>query len=303
MRRKPIYVEIDINTDMDTLWHYTQRPELHEQWDLRFSEIRYLPREKDDDKQHFLYRTRIGFGLNIAGTGVTKGGVRTAEGERFSSLSFSSEQIISLIKQGRGYWKYTPHDNGVTFVTQYDYETRFGLLGKCFDYVLFRPLFGMATAWSFDVLRIWLEKGIQPALSMQRALVHYLSVLMISLLWIYQGLVPKVLFPEAGELAIMQEISLFHGWESELLWCLGIAEISIGLLTILWHRKRWIYMPQVILLTLLAVVALIGTPELLKQPFNPLTLSGSMIAFCLLARLSNRELPQAKRCIRKRRRI
>src|SRR5712691_5848194 len=39
-----IYVEILIRAPMDALWAHTQTPELHERWDLRFSEIAYVPR-------------------------------------------------------------------------------------------------------------------------------------------------------------------------------------------------------------------------------------------------------------------
>lgn len=46
MKNKPIYVEIDINTSMDNLWEASQNPSLHEQWDLRFSSITYLPKEE-----------------------------------------------------------------------------------------------------------------------------------------------------------------------------------------------------------------------------------------------------------------
>lgn len=298
LRGKPIYVEIDIQSDIDTLWKYTQTPELHERWDLRFSEIKYLPRESEDHPQHFLYRTRIGFGLVIEGTGVTKA-ARTEGDERASALTFRSEQAISLISEGSGYWKYTSRDDRVNFKTQFDYEPRFGWIGCLFDRILFRPLFGFATALSFDMLRIWLEKGIQPAVNIQRAMIHSFSVLMITLLWIYQGLVPKLLFPEAGELAIIQQLGWFSGWERQLLLLLGIGEICVGLLTVIWHRKTWIYKAQAIALLLLAAAALIGSPELLQAPFNPLTLSGSMIGFCMLAHWSNRELPQAGRCLRK----
>jgi hypothetical protein len=43
-----IYVEILVRAPMDALWSHTQTPALHEQWDLRFSEIDYLPRTRDD---------------------------------------------------------------------------------------------------------------------------------------------------------------------------------------------------------------------------------------------------------------
>ncbi len=41
MRQKPIYVEIEMKSDLDTLWEYTQNPSLHKEWDLRFSNITY----------------------------------------------------------------------------------------------------------------------------------------------------------------------------------------------------------------------------------------------------------------------
>ncbi|BBH20651.1 membrane protein [Paenibacillus baekrokdamisoli] len=299
MRSKPIYVEIDMMTDLEKLWTYTQTPKLHEQWDLRFSEITYLPREKGDDDQHFLYRTRIGFGLAIAGTGVSKATNPSSKEERTSTLSFGSEQAISLISKGGGYWKYRTNGDMVTFVTQYNYQTRFGLLGRWLDRLLFRPLFGYATAWSFDMLRIWLEKSIPPIVSLQRAVIHYFSVGMLTLLWLFEGIVPKLLYPQAGELAIVQQTGWFAGWEGQVLQLLGYGEIIFGLTAALLHRRKELYGLQIILLFALTMAAFIRNPELLLAPFNPLTLSVPMIGFCLLAGWSSRDLPKAGRCKRK----
>ncbi|WP_391116972.1 hypothetical protein [Psychrobacillus sp. L3] len=57
MKRKAIYVETSINTEMEKLWDATQKPDLHEQWDLRFSSITYLP--KEENKPHILNIKRI----------------------------------------------------------------------------------------------------------------------------------------------------------------------------------------------------------------------------------------------------
>lgn len=35
---------------------------------------------------------------------------------------------------------------------------------------MFHPLIGWATAWSFDRLRLWIERGIPPEVSRDRAL-------------------------------------------------------------------------------------------------------------------------------------
>ena len=58
-----------------------------------------------------------------------------------------------------------PVDGRVRFLTRYDYETRFGPVGRLVDRLIFRPLIGWATAWSFARLRLWLEDGIDPGVS------------------------------------------------------------------------------------------------------------------------------------------
>lgn len=299
MRTKPIYVELEIAADMECLWEHTQEPDLHRQWDLRFSDIEYLPKELPEDPQRFLYRTRIGFGLDIAGTGETRSRISSATGERMSALVFGSDQPLSLIRRGGGYWRYRPNGNGVTFSTKFDYEVRFGRFGRLFDRLLFRPLFGFATAWSFDALRIWLERGIAPAVSIQRAAVHYVSAGLLALLWLYEGLVPKLLFPEAGELQLFRAAGLMPGAEYAALPALGAAEIALGIAAVVGHRRRGIYLVQSALLILLAVAAIVGSPELLAAPFNPLTLSLPMLAMCLLAAITAADVPRAGRCLRR----
>src|SRR6516164_3576795 len=97
-----LYVEIPIASRMDELWEKTQNPRLHQRWDLRFTEIEYLPRE-DQQPQRFLYRTRIGFGITIDGAGGSTGTKDGNCGSRTSSLKFWSDDPKSLIKVGSGY--------------------------------------------------------------------------------------------------------------------------------------------------------------------------------------------------------
>src|SRR5437762_14123478 len=103
-----IYVEIPIRASMDELWEKTQNPQLHQRWDLRFTQIEYLPRQ-GEEPQSFLYRTRIGFGLKIDGQGESVGERDGNDAERTSSLKFWSDDPKSLIKAGSGYWKYAPN--------------------------------------------------------------------------------------------------------------------------------------------------------------------------------------------------
>lgn len=172
-----IYVGARICGTIDELWRRTQTPELHERWDLRFTSITYLPQSNSSAPQRFRYTTRIGFGIAISGEGETIGNRNRPDGQRTSALRFWSESPISLIRTGSGYWKYVPTADGTRFITAYDYEVRFGAVGKLFDKLVFRPLIGWATAWSFDRLRLWIEQEQAPETSFWRVLVFAAATL------------------------------------------------------------------------------------------------------------------------------
>ena len=135
----PIYVEAEIRTTLDALWKATQEPSVHEQWDLRFTEIEYLPRPDEALPQRSRYVTRIGFGLKIEGQGESVGS-RDQDGVRTSALRFWSADRRSLIREGSGYWKYVPDGDRIRFITWYDYRTRSGWIGALADRFFFRPL-------------------------------------------------------------------------------------------------------------------------------------------------------------------
>lgn len=199
VRSKPIYVETTIETDMEKVWKATQDPGLHQQWDLRFSEITYMPK-KEGRPQEFLYKTNIGFGISVQGWGKSVGSFHTEDGSRTSSLHFGTNQKISIIKEGRGYWKYIPNqqNQSLQFLTQYNYEPSFGKVGSFIDHFLFRPLMGWATALSFDVLKRWMEKEETPASQFIRFFSHALLSIFFMFIWLYHGIVPKlvVMHPE-----------------------------------------------------------------------------------------------------------
>ncbi|XSG77296.1 hypothetical protein ACP8Y2_09840 [Herpetosiphon llansteffanensis] len=171
-----IIVKIHIHAPFAALWKATQQPNMHQRWDLRFSTIDYCPRADPAQPQAFIYTTRIGFGLQITGRGETST-KQLADGRLISALRFWSDHPLSLIRSGAGYWLYTPTSDGIDFSTSYDYQTRFGLLGRLIDRLLFRPLMAWATAWSFDRLRLWLEQPIDPMFALRMWLNQRIAVL------------------------------------------------------------------------------------------------------------------------------
>lgn len=153
-----IYVETLIDAPVERVWRATQDPGTHPRWDGRFSRIDPVP---GATPARFRYATRLLPGVEIVGYGMHAGERTRPDGTRTSALRFGSDDPRSLIAVGSGYWRYVPAPGGVRFLTGYTYVPRWGPMGRLAD-ILFRPVFGWATAWSFDRLRLWLEHGLPP---------------------------------------------------------------------------------------------------------------------------------------------
>jgi hypothetical protein len=294
-----IYVETRVRGDLEELWQRTQDPALHERWDLRFSEIDYLPR-RGAGPQRFRYETRVGFGLRIGGEGESTGSRDGLGGERTSALKFWSDDPMSLIREGSGYWRYVPTDDGVRFLTWYDYRTRFGLSGRIMDCLLFRPLMGWATAWSFDRLRLWIEKGIDPGLSMQRSLVHAAARLALAFVFLYQGFVPKLLYRHPSELAMLSDAGLSTEAAGRIVTAVGFVELALGAVVLTAWRARWPFALIFALMPIALVAVSVASPSTLAAAFNPVTLNVAVAALAITAWLTSADLPSASRCLRAR---
>ncbi len=297
MRTAPIYVELRIRAPFDALWEHTQNPDLHQRWDLRFSRITYLPKDIADEPQRFTYETRIGFGMRVQGTGESVGTHDTPT-ESTSALKFASDDPKAIIREGSGYWKYIRTDDGIRFLTLYDYKARYGTLGLLFDRFIFRPILGWATAWSFDRLRLWLERGIDPAGSAMRAIVHSICRLTLAFIWIWHGLVPKIIVRHPGEIAPLEQAGLFPGYETEVVIAIGVGESLLGLAHLIFWNARWMYAFDVVVFAALGIGAIFTIPELALQPFNPLSFTTVLCALAIIGWFVCRDVPRARRCLR-----
>jgi hypothetical protein len=289
-----IYVEILICAAADEIWRCTQVPDLHERWDLRFSAIDYLPKHSPDESQRFRYSTRIGFGLKIEGEGESTGTSEDTTGVRTSALKFWSSDPKSLIELGSGYWKYIPTAGGVRFLTWYDYRTRFGAAGRLIDRLIFRPLIGWATAWSFDRLRLWVDHGVPPQLSMRMALIHASARLGIAFTWLWQGLMPKLLFASVDEQAMMAAAGL----PLSLVPAVGALEVLFAALTLGLWRWRPFFLLNIPLMTGALIAVALQSPSYLVAAFNPVTLNAGMVILSIIGYSSAAGLPSASRCLR-----
>lgn len=156
-RGRGIYVSIRIAAPLETIWRLTQHPGDHARWDARFSRIVPL-RDLDGGGYRFRYERALP-GHLIEGTGTSIGERVRPDGSRTSALRFQTSDPWSPIRSGRGYWRYTTDGESTVFTTGYDYTPGWGRL---LDAIIVRRLLGWLTAWSFDRLRIWAERGTPP---------------------------------------------------------------------------------------------------------------------------------------------
>ena len=166
-------------------------------------------------------------------------------------------------RSGTGISRTTP--DGIRFLTWYDYRTRFGRPGALFDRWLFRPLIGWATAFSFDRLRLRLERGLYPAEAMRQALVHLIARLSLATIFAFQGM----------------------------------AELALAAaLLIAWNRRWPVF---VCLLSMIAATVALAADstrffEAAFNPFSPLNVAVASLAAIDLLVLAG--VPSAARCLR-----
>jgi hypothetical protein len=298
-RPRRIYVETFIRGSLEDVWRLTQEPSQHERWDLRFTEIDYLPRHDETLPQRFRYTTRLGFGLKIEGGGETAGSKEGAGGQRTSALRFWSDDPKSLIREGAGYWQYIPTGDGIRFITGYDYEVRYGALGRAFDALIFRPLIGWATAWSFDCLRLWIERGLDPATARRSSLVHGIARMVVASVWGYHGAVPKLIARHADERDMLRDAGIPPQAVTPVLALVGASEVSFGALILLSWRSRWPLRVSLALMALATFGVAKNSPRFLSAAFNPITLNLLVAALSFVGLLTFDDRPSAGNCLRR----
>jgi hypothetical protein len=241
--------------------------------------------------RRFRYATRIGGGLAIEGWGETVG----QPDQRGSALRFGSADPRSLIREGAGCWIYREDSEGVRFSTVYDYAVRFGAAGRLLDRFLFRPLMVWATRWSFDRLRLWIEQGLIPELSLRLWAVKTAARVLLGLVWVIEGLVPKLLAVSPGELELVRRSGLFWGSPSLTLGLLGAAEVLVGLWLIAGRaERRSVKLASLAMLFLAGLVAA-TQPTALTDPLGGLSKNLGLLACAVVVWALSPITPSARR--------
>ena len=192
-----------------------------------------------------------------------------------------------------------PRGTGVRFRTVYDYEVRWGAAGRLLDRIAFRRLIGWATAWSFDRLRLWLERGIDPGTSARLALLPGLARTGLAAIFAWHGRVPKLLGPDAIERRLMADAGFAPDGAVRALTGLGVAELVLAIALLLtWHRAA--FAAFAFGFSIVATVLVAATsPAVLGAAFTPVTLNLGLGLLAAIDLLTLDGIPSAGRCRRR----
>ena len=148
-------------------------------------------------------------------------------------------------------------------------------------------------------MRIWLERDIPPAASIAASAACAASRIGLSAIWFWHGLVPKLMYPETGELDLVRGAHLFPGNEATIVKTIGVLEIAFALALLVFHRSKAILWLMIAALLGLLSAAAASRPSLLAGPFSPVSLTIAMIAVASMELFLRRvDLPSASRCVR-----
>ena len=112
-----------------------------------------------------------------------------------------------------------------------------------------------------------------------------LARLTLAAIFIYHGLVPKLLVLSPTELRMIDA----HGLPHDMAALAGAAEILLGLALALLRKQRWPLWTALLALGALLVDVALFTPDLLLEAFNPLTTNLAAMALCVIALRASRE--------------
>ncbi|MBI1849726.1 MAG: DUF393 domain-containing protein [Planctomycetes bacterium] len=304
-RSRPLTAETTIRTDPERVWRASQTPNDHVRWDARFTEIESLNDhvrwdarftdieycERNGDAQRFRYATRLGFGVRIEGFGET---VPRAD-RRASSLRFGSNDSKSLVRDGAGSWVYEPAPGGVHFRTAFDYDVRWGGLGRALDRLAFRPLFEWATRWSFDRLRLWIERGIEPEAARSVWLAKIAARTALGLEWLLEGILPKIVTQPTNELAIVERSHLYWPTPHATLLAIGVGEAVVGLWLLSGRAERAAAGVAAIGVVGFSTLCLTLEPSALADPFGGILKNFTLLACAAAVALLAPHAPKAAR--------
>ena len=110
---------------------------------------------------------------------------------------------------------------------------------------------------------------------------YNLSRIAIAFIWIYHGLIPKLICSHSTEMELVSKGPTLGSPEITII-VAGVIEVIAGLCVIALWRSKWPIQLSLVGFASLLFGSLMIAPEQATHAFNPVTLTVSAILFCLI---------------------
>src|SRR5438045_1396422 len=112
----------------------------------------------------------------------------------------------------------------------------------------------------------------------ERRLVCILARVALAFVFIYHGIIPKLIYQHADELTILHQAGVAVESAPTLLRWIGLAEVLFGLAFLAFPRARWPFLVTIVFAIGTTIGVAMQFPQFLIAAFSPITLNGQMIA-------------------------
>lgn len=110
----------------------------------------------------------------------------------------------------------------------------------------------------------------------------------LGFLFLYHGLVPKILFLSPTEILMIQAHNVDLPHEAVAVGA-GIAEVLLGLALIMARSRTWPVTVALVAFLLLLLDVALFSPQLLVEAFNPVSTNIAAIGLCIIALIEHRK--------------
>ena len=118
--------------------------------------------------------------------------------------------------------------------------------------------------------------------------IYILSRTTVAIIFIYHGLVPKLIFENSHEILMNNALVPFLP-EKSALFISGIAEIIYGIFILVFFASKQLMYPAIIFSVLATLILLFVLPNLFQNAFNPFSINLSLLVLCVINVMSQTE--------------
>ena len=133
------------------------------------------------------------------------------------------------------------------------------------------------------------------AASKENARIHAVARLTLAFVFVWHGVVPKLLFPHPDEARMLMDGGVSAELAPRLVTALGVFDVALGLaLLVFWRTRALLVVPIVLVCGFTAGVALFS-PQFIGAAFTPVTFNLCVAALGAVGYLAARDRPTARR--------